>query len=148
MRYYVSQNNQTKGPFTLNQMQAMWNSGTITGDLLYCEEGADTWFSLSDLQPMLEPAPPHSSPQTLRSIHQQPQLVRTAKSRGIFIILGLFLGCLGLHNFYAGYHGRGAAQLIITCLLGVFVIGLVITVLWSLVEIISVSIDANGDKMS
>jgi DNA-directed RNA polymerase subunit RPC12/RpoP len=27
--------------------------------------------------------------------------VQAAKSRGVYIILGLFLGCLGVHNFYA-----------------------------------------------
>ena len=74
-------------------------------------------------------------------------VVKSAKSRGVYIILGLFLGCLGIHNFYAGYHGRGAAQLIITLLLGWFIIGLVITGLWALIEICSVTEDAAGDKL-
>ncbi|MGH9807049.1 MAG: hypothetical protein ACRD9W_07260, partial [Terriglobia bacterium] len=29
-----------------------------------------------------------------------PHGVKTAKSRGVYIILGLFFGLLGLHNFY------------------------------------------------
>lgn len=29
----------------------------------------------------------------------QPQVVRVAKSRGVHIILGLFFGLLGVHNF-------------------------------------------------
>ena len=75
-------------------------------------------------------------------------LVKSAKSRGVYIILGLCFGCLGIHNFYAGYHGRGAAQLIITLLLGWVFLGLFITVPWALIEICSVTEDASGDKMT
>jgi len=74
--------------------------------------------------------------------------VRSAKSRGVYIILGVLLGLLGIHNFYAGYYGRGAAQLIITILLGWFYVGLVITGLWALVEVCTVTNDANGDRMT
>jgi TM2 domain-containing membrane protein YozV len=74
-------------------------------------------------------------------------VVKSAKSRGVYIILGLFLGCLGIHNFYAGYHGRGAAQLIITLLLGWVIIGLVITALWALIEICTITCDAAGDPL-
>lgn len=40
-----------------------------------------------------------------------PQLVTVRKSRGIYIILCLFFGGLGIHNFYAGFHKEGAIQL-------------------------------------
>jgi len=75
-------------------------------------------------------------------------IVKAAKSRGLFIILGLFLGCLGMHNFYAGYYGRGAAQLIITVVLGWVIVGFVITGVWALVEICTVKADAQGNPMS
>src|SRR5262245_33723833 len=58
-------------------------------------------------------------------------IVKSAKNRGVYIILGLFLGCLGIHNFYAGYNGRGATQLLISLVLGWIIIGLIITCLWS-----------------
>ena len=74
--------------------------------------------------------------------------VRSAKSRGVFIILGLLLGGLGLHNFYAGYYKKGAAQLIITLTLGWVVVGLVITGIWALVEICTVTQDARGNPMA
>jgi len=149
MGYYILQNNETKGPYTLNQLKSMWSSGTVTGNLQYCEEGYTEWQPLSDLQPMLEPEPlQRLSPQSQRLIQQSAQLVRSARSRGNYIILGLFFGCLGIHNFYAGYHGRGAAQLIITLLLGWLVIGFVITIIWALIEICIVTQDSNGDKMT
>jgi len=75
-------------------------------------------------------------------------LVQASKSRGVFIILGLFLGCLGVHNFYAGYNGKGATQLIITLVLGWFIVGVVITAIWALFEVITVTTDAAGHRMS
>lgn len=74
-------------------------------------------------------------------------VIKTAKSRGVYIILGLFFGCFGIHNFYAGYNGRGVAQLLITLLLGWLVIGLVITAFWALIELIAINTDAAGDRM-
>ena len=99
MGYYILQSNETKGPYTLNQLKGMWSSGAVTGNLQYCEEGYTEWLPLSDLQHLLEPEQPRYSPQTQQFIQQQSQLVRTSKSRGVFIVLGLFLGCLGIHNF-------------------------------------------------
>lgn len=92
---------------------------------------------------------PSDKPDEYDSPHQsEPLVVTTAKSRGVFIILGLFLGCLGIHNFYAGYNGKGAAQLVITLVLGWIVVGIVITALWALVEILTVREDARGIPMS
>jgi TM2 domain-containing membrane protein YozV len=75
-------------------------------------------------------------------------LVRASKSRGVIIILGLFLGCLGIHNFYAGYYAKGAIQLVITAVLGWMIVGLVITGIWALIEVITVTADAQGHAMS
>ena len=70
MGYYILQNNETKGPYTLNQLKGMWSSGAVTGNLQYCEEGYTEWLPLSDLQPMLEPEQPRYSPQTQRLVQQ------------------------------------------------------------------------------
>jgi TM2 domain-containing membrane protein YozV len=78
---------------------------------------------------------------------QSVAVVKTAKSWGIYIILGLFLGCLGIHNFYAGYYGRGAAQLVITSIFGWFIIGFVVTAIWAVVELFVITRDARGDEM-
>ena|SRR5690242_18916077 len=97
-------------------------------------------------RPLKGAAAPGVPPDSYRA---QPAVLVTQplKSRGVFIILGLFLGCLGIHNFYAGYHGKGAAQLIITCVLGWVIVGFVITGLWALVEILTVRVDARGNEM-
>lgn len=146
IKYYVMVGDEKRGAFTLEQLQTMWRSGGLTMDTQYWVEGLDEWMPLSSILELLQP--PRQTQQTQAHYSAPGQLVRPMKSRGIYIILGLFLGCLGIHNFYAGYHGRGAAQLIITILLGWFVIGIVVTAIWALVEICSVTHDGNGDKMS
>lgn len=80
-----------------------------------------------------------------RPAKPEPQAaIRVAKSRGIYIILGLFFGMLGIHNFYVGRLGVGAAQLLITLILGWFVVGLIITFVWVLIDLISVTKDGKG----
>lgn len=81
------------------------------------------------------------------SQRKRPIIVETAKSRGVYIILGILLGLFGIHNFYAGYYGRGAAQLIITVLLGWTVVGIVIVLPWVIIELLIITNDAHGDKM-
>ena len=67
-------------------------------------------------------------------------------SRVTFVLLGIFLGSFGVHNFYAGYTKRGAIQLALTCL-SVFSLATVIW-LWALVEVCVVSRDAEDRPMS
>jgi TM2 domain-containing membrane protein YozV len=142
--YYILQEDGTQGPFTIGQLRGMWSMGRLTGKTMHCQEGDSEWHPLSAILDQLEP-PPEQRP----AVTQPSMLVVTPrKSRGVYIILGLFLGTLGIHNFYAGYHGRGAAQLIITLLLGWVIIGLLITVPWALIEICLVTEDTNGDRMA
>lgn len=70
--------------------------------------------------------------------------VSGSKSRLAYILLGLFLGCLGVHNFYAGYAGRGISQLLITIFTGWLILPLLIVTVWVIVEICSVTRDARG----
>ena len=79
---------------------------------------------------------------------QQVQVVQIPKSRGVYIVLGLFLGLLGIHNFYAGYNGRGLAQLLVTLLTGWLIAPLFVVAVWVLAELIATDIDAGGQKMA
>jgi len=67
---------------------------------------------------------------------------RQQKSRSTYIVLGIFLGALGIHNFYAGYVGRGVGQL---CL-SVFTLGYlgIISWIWAIIEICIVQKDSTG----
>ena len=77
---------------------------------------------------------------------QYPQISLAKKSRLVYIMLGFFLGALGIHNFYAGYNGTGIAQLLITIFLGWLFIPLIIVWIWVLVEICVVNKDAQGQQ--
>ena len=70
------------------------------------------------------------------------------KSRIVYIVLGIFLGGLGVHNFYAGYNSRGVIQLLITLILGWWlVVPWIGVVIWNIVEICTVDKDANSVPM-
>ncbi|HEY7402493.1 MAG TPA: NINE protein [Candidatus Angelobacter sp.] len=80
---------------------------------------------------------PQQSPALAPDVTYGPQ-----KNRSTFIVLGIFLGWLGIHNFYAGYTGRAVGQLCLTVLtLGY--LGLASWV-WAIVEICLVTKDSKG----
>ncbi len=63
-----------------------------------------------------------------------------AKNGIFYILLGWFLGTLGLHNFYAGYWGRALVQLTLTIVSPWFLyIPLLIVGIWVFVEILFVN---------
>jgi TM2 domain-containing membrane protein YozV len=68
------------------------------------------------------------------------------KSRTTFIVLGIFLGALGAHNFYAGYTGKAVGQLCLT----VLTLGYLSAAswLWAIIEICIVTQDAQGVPFS
>ena len=69
-------------------------------------------------------------------------------SRVGYILLALFLGVLGIHNFYAGYSGKGIAQLLITLLLGWLILPWLAVIIWNIIEICTVTKDAQGVPFS
>lgn len=72
----------------------------------------------------------------------------TGKSRVVYVLLGLFFGCFGIHNFYATRTKFAVIQLIITVVLGWLIIGVVITGIWALAEVITVTEDGEGNKFA
>ena len=65
-------------------------------------------------------------------------------------LLGIFLGCFGVHNFYLGYTGKAVAQLLIT-VLTCFVLSFV-SGIWGLIEGIliltgSINTDTEGNPL-
>ena len=65
-------------------------------------------------------------------------------------LLGIFLGCYGVHNFYLGYNGKAIAQLLIT-LLSLFLLSWV-SAIWGLIEGIliltgNIKKDASGNDL-
>jgi TM2 domain-containing membrane protein YozV len=67
---------------------------------------------------------------------------RSAKSRTTYIVLGVFLGAFGAHNFYAGYTGRAVGQLCLS-VFTLFYLAIA-SWIWAIVEICVVDKDSAG----
>ena len=88
--------------------------------------------------PAQVPYPQQSAPLGYQPAFYQ----RSHKSRTAYIVLGIFLGALGVHNFYAGYTGRAVGQLCLTVLtLGYLAIA---SWVWAIVEVCIVEKDSAG----
>jgi TM2 domain-containing membrane protein YozV len=66
------------------------------------------------------------------------------KTRVVFVLLGLFLGIFGAHNFYAGYVKKGTIQLCLSLLTCFY--GAAISLVWAIVEICITNQDADGTQ--
>ena len=71
-----------------------------------------------------------------------------SKSRLVYILLALFLGGLGIHNFYAGRTNAGLCQLLITLFLGWLVVPAIAVFVWLIVDMCTVTTDGNGRRMT
>ena len=72
------------------------------------------------------------------------------KSKMAYLLLGIFVGFLGVHNFYIGHTSRGVAQLLISVL--TFFILSPVSAIWALIECVMLftsqyPVDANGVLM-
>jgi TM2 domain-containing membrane protein YozV len=85
-------------------------------------------------------APAHQTPSPLAYYYP----VAQPKTRVTFVLLGIFLGVFGVHNFYAGYAKKGAIQLCVT-LLSCFY-GALVSWIWAIIEICTVNKDAEGTQ--
>lgn len=99
------------------------------------------------------------NPQNFSLNQQNSQTLILAKSRFVYIVLGLLFGGLGFHNFYSGHNGLGTikmALILITLVMdlstgfqtGFSFVALIILALWALVEVIIVDEDVNGNALS
>jgi len=70
------------------------------------------------------------------------------KSRFVYVLLGIFLGILGIHNFYVGRINRAVGQLLTTVLVGWLFIPLVGVLIWVLVDVCAIATDGDGNKLS
>lgn len=84
----------------------------------------------------------NSSSLTQLDTTQQPATQGPAKSKTAYVLLGVFLGGIGIHNFYAGYIVRAVIQLLISILSG-FALSW-ISWIWALIEVCTVKKDAKG----
>jgi TM2 domain-containing membrane protein YozV len=93
--------------------------------------------------PPPQSAPGPQAPQAASSLaHYYPAPV--PKTRVIFVLLGIFLGIFGVHNFYAGYVKKGVIQLCVTLLTCFY--GAIVSWVWAIIEICVINQDADGTQ--
>ena len=74
------------------------------------------------------------------------------KSKLVAGLLGIFVGGLGIHNFYLGYQQRAITQLLLSTI-GIIIIGPIIAGIWGLIEGIqiltgTIDTDAKGNRLT
>lgn len=98
-----------------------------------------------------QPVPGMASPMPNQAAQQYPD----QKSKLVAGLLGIFLGALGVHNFYLGNTGKAVAQLLMSLLSLGFLAG--ISAIWGLIEGIVIlaakpgspwAVDARGIPLS
>lgn len=88
---------------------------------------------------------PTRSRPTIRR-QQQPGYGYAQKSKIVAGLLGLFLGTLGVHNFYLGYTGKAVAQLLLTLIGWIILIGPIISGIWALIEAVLILCSSYGSN--
>lgn len=103
-------------------------------------------------RPLPPPPPPtttaYTAPPPPLPNSGQPIAVTSTKSRVVYVLLGFFLGMLGIHNFYAGFTGRAIAQLLLNIFLCWTLIVPLGICIWIIVEICTVTTDAQGSNLT
>ena len=66
--------------------------------------------------------------------------------RWLFVLLAIFFGQLGIHNFYAGHNFRAICQLILTLISFGYLAWLMIPL--NILEAIFVTTDSDGKKLA
>jgi TM2 domain-containing membrane protein YozV len=130
----------------LSKLQQLLTDGVLTQDEFDTQKRH--LLSAGVAPPQMQAPPQNQQYAPMPAAYGAPTNPVSDKSRVTFVLLGFFLGTLGIHNFYAGYGGRGATQLLITLLTGWLIFPLFLVGLWSLIEIIAVVSDPSGKKFS
>ena len=55
--YFILHNNEPEGPYTIEDLRSLWNSGAVTGETFYCEEGDEAWLHLEAVADRLQSSP-------------------------------------------------------------------------------------------
>ena len=138
--YFLHLKGEQAGPYSIEQIRLMLRTGQASKHTLYWQDGLTEWLPLSTIADELQPRPASSS---FTAQYQAPPR-ESDYSRGIYIILALFFGLLGIHNFYAGRIGVGACQCILFVTLFWTVIVPVVLLVWVIIELFAVTTDGKG----
>lgn len=96
-----------------------------------------------------QPQPQYYAPEPKKPASTEYPEGYKIKKKYVTVLLGFFLGAFGIHNFYLGYSSKAIAQLLLSTVGAIFVIGPVVSLIWSLVEtvlILTENMDADAEN--
>ena len=108
----------------------------------YYQQQAQTRYE----QPSYNQPPIYAQQTYYQAAQQQPGYGYAQKSKIVAGLLGLFLGGLGVHNFYLGYTGKAVAQLLLTLIGWIILIGPIISGIWALIESVLILCSSYGSN--
>ncbi len=108
----------------------------ISDDAVFCpfcgeKTGEKTGYGQNIIQDVRRTDPYATNSYTSNSYGTNPYPGVRQKSRNVAMVLALFLGGIGGHNFYLGYTGKAIWQLVLGILSGGLISGI-----WALVDLI------------
>jgi TM2 domain-containing membrane protein YozV len=160
--YTIAQNGAVLGEYTLEQLEMMWRQNEIGQHTSY-RHPCGQWKPLAHVivprlqsqakaaRATMKPSIGMPTAMPMQGPIGAPQiiLVKAQRSRGVYIALGILLGGLGIHNFYAGYLARGIIELLCTLILGaLFPLAFVGVMLWVLLELFTTDKDGDGHPLA
>ena len=131
-RITVRHNNESFGPFGLEQINSLLVAERIENDDLAWIEGTEEWVKLSTIPGVIiVPPRPQQSPQS-PSNHARKRRNGNTSDRMILpaFLLAFFLGMFGAHRFYVGKTGSAIVMLGLT----VTLVGAFISAIWHIVD--------------
>ena len=135
--WYYQQGTQRMGPVDEATLKGLLANGTVSIDTLVWTSVMANWIPLQQTQLAVGlPVPPPAAPAMSTGGDAG------AQDRVAYVLLAIFLGGLGIHNFYAGYTSRAVTQLLI-CLLTCG-LGGIVTSIWAIIEACTVTQNAAG----
>jgi len=138
MWYYQHGENRI-GPVGEEMIRNLLLSQILNINSLVWKEGMSNWVpvhqtQLADGLPLPPPPLPGAKPTS------------PAKDRVIYVLLAVFLGSIGIHNFFAGYNRNGIIQLVVSLTTGIITCGISSFAMWvwAIIEACTIKCDANG----
>jgi hypothetical protein len=80
--YFILQDDEPEGPYSLEELRSFWNDGTITGETFYCGEGYEEWLRLENIASQLESSSPAAAATPPPIPAQKPEVTPPLAERG------------------------------------------------------------------
>ncbi|MEA4862278.1 MAG: NINE protein [Victivallaceae bacterium] len=155
-QYYIRHNGRIYGGLTRDRIRECLQQGLFFNEDAVSGDRQD-WMPLTGLAAKIaapspvDPSPSAgaamSAPRISGALPKGSEKEEPPREAVVFVLLAVFLGWLGVHDFYAGYESKGITKLMIS-LGGLFLFGLgpVISMIMAIFDAVKVKQDANGRK--